>query len=405
MALERLARAHKASGTQRPFRVWSAACSTGEEVWSIVAALRTAGFSAEECEVLGTDINPDVVERARAGEYRRWSMRGVAAGSTEAWLDVRGDVIRVKDDLRAYARFAPRNLMTVPYPDDWDVIFCRNVLIYLRPDAVQQVFQASFDALRPGGALFVAATDPVPGAEIGFEETCDGATRRFGRPDPAVVARPTRRPVPTSRVQPAPATRRKVANRRRSAATDDDRLQAARARLGARRSRPASAVSEAPSSRVKPVRTPTRSVRTATRDQAASRAEAPPVDPSAEAVMHLSRARGGRPRRALAQLADLVETHPEDVMIQLAMAEISLGLGLGRVALTHARAAFFLKPDDIMPNYWVGAAGAAAGRVRFGQARMRKARTLLAKLPAGATVPLSGSWSKGEVQRRLDDAA
>jgi len=437
--LERLACQHKESGERRPFRVWSAACSTGEEVWTIVAALRKAGFTADNSDVFGTDINPDVVVKARKGEYRRWSMRGVAAGSTESWLEVRGEQIRVRDELRSYAKFEPRNLMNTPYPDNWDAIFCRNVMIYLRPDSVQQICAAAFDALRPGGAFFIAATDPVPDASIGFEEVYDGNCRMYRKPGPRTSASaPTprrsassrlRKPAPRKSPDRTPRTRttpttsswskpRPVRNGTRAAAAFDAARERMRRRAEAKASvgSARSAVKPAPSTRPPVMAKPTvaRTPMVPAAPKPPEKKVAPPAPPEVstpdgpdaaeQALEFLDLARSGRQRRALALLTDLADDHPDEIMVQLAMAEISLALGLPKIALAHARSAFFLKPDDIMPNFWVGAAIAASSPSRFGEIRLRKAGQLLRRMSVSETVPLSGGWTCQEVKRRLNDA-
>jgi len=403
--LERMARAHGERGENRPFRAWSAACSTGEEVWSMVHALRSAGLSALDTEVFGTDLNPDVVEKARAGRYRRWSMRGVADGSTAAWLaEEQGEFI-VRDELRDYARFEKRNLMSTPYPGGWDVIFLRNVMIYLRPESVQQICQAAFDALRPGGALFIAATDPTPNAAIGFEEVYVGACRFYRRPEQGVSADPmprslrALRPAREADTETAPPRSRRPSRRRESAS---DAARRARAQRIAEWSKsrqavkaPAPVNEPAPAARRASVVEPPKPVQTAP--------VGPPSNSAAAELVELSR--GGRRRRALALLSDLVEERPSDVHVRLAMAEVAFDLGLMSIAIDNARQAFFLKPDDLMPNFWVGVSLSRSGQTPFGRARLRKAARLLAAMSPTATVPLSGGWTVSDLKRRLDDAA
>ena len=234
----------------RKYRVWSAACSTGEEVWTLAAALAEQSIGPDRAELFGSDLNPDVVDKARRGECRRWFLRGVAEGAASSWLDIQGEQVRVRDNLRPYARFEPRNLMDTPYPKDWDAIFCRNVMIYLRADAVQQICSAAFDALRPGGAFFTAATDPTPDAGIGFEEVYVGHSRYYRKPKPRPVVAPT--PRKASERRSSERARRERARRAEASEpasrtrTDDSRSTRAASRTSRERAPPSSSKCSSP---------------------------------------------------------------------------------------------------------------------------------------------------------------
>lgn len=423
--LERIARVHRETGEKRPFRVWSAACSTGEEVWTIVSALRAAGLAPAEAEVLGSDLNPDVVEKARLGQYRRWSMRGVEAGQAEAWLAMDGERVSVRDELRPYATFMMRNLMDTPYPTGWDVIFCRNVMIYLRPDAVQQVCQAAFDALRPGGAFFIAATDPMPDVSIGFEEVYVGSCRFYRKPGARIddglggrIANPvSAQSYNTGKdtISLLESLRRTNANARSSlgihappvgpALRSTTPAPASRASVAPRLPAPPVAPSSLrppalsrPAASARPIRVPS-----APRAAVELEPVVAKVEPCAVCgLVEMSRA--GQPRRALALLSDLVEEHPEDAQVRLGIVEVAHHLGMFEIAIEHARQAFFLKPDEILPNYWVGALLAITGQSPFGRARLKKAERLLAGMDVAAPIPLSVGWTAGEIKRRLEDA-
>src|SRR5690606_13807943 len=100
------------------------------------------------------DLNPDAIERARLGEYRPWSLRGVESSATEGWLEPSPCGVRVAQWLRQLVRFEVANLCLDDFPTDLDIIFCRNVLLYFRPDAAQRVLARFAESLRPGGVLF-----------------------------------------------------------------------------------------------------------------------------------------------------------------------------------------------------------------------------------------------------------
>lgn len=166
-------------------RIWSAACSTGEETYSLAAmALSAPGATSSRIEVLGTDVDETALARARAGRYRRWSLRHVPDDLRDRWLDPIDDGFRVRDALRGVTAFERLNLLEVaraagpagadappaptaaPLARRWDVIFCRNVLMYLDADVARRVLLALAAALEEGGALVLGAAEPLLPAPI-----------------------------------------------------------------------------------------------------------------------------------------------------------------------------------------------------------------------------------------------
>jgi len=155
----------------RPLRCWSNACSTGEEPWSIAMVLREA-----ECpgDVLGTDIDTDVLDTARNGIYRlertatlplerlrRHFLRG--AGSNEG-------LVSVRPELRSMVRFGQLNLQSTAWPaqEPYDVIFCRNVVIYFDREFQKRLLARLHELLVPGGLLMVGHSESFPAAHPGF---------------------------------------------------------------------------------------------------------------------------------------------------------------------------------------------------------------------------------------------
>jgi chemotaxis protein methyltransferase CheR len=163
--------AQERAGRRTPLRCWSSACSTGEEVWTIAMVLREA-----ECqgEVLGTDIDTDVLGTARSGVYRlerastlpperlrRHFLRGT--GSNEG-------LVSVRPELRSLARFGQLNLQSPAWPamERFDVIFCRNVVIYFDREFQKKLLTRLADLLVPGGLLMVGHSESFPAAHPGF---------------------------------------------------------------------------------------------------------------------------------------------------------------------------------------------------------------------------------------------
>jgi chemotaxis protein methyltransferase CheR len=143
-------------------RIWSSACSTGEEPYSAAIVLREAECPAE---IIATDIDTDVLRRAQRGNYaldavdnmnqerlRRFFLKGV--GQNEGR-------IMVRPELHAMVRFSPCNLQGDNWPagERFDVIFCRNVMIYFSRESQRQVLDRFIRVLRPGGLLFVGHSE------------------------------------------------------------------------------------------------------------------------------------------------------------------------------------------------------------------------------------------------------
>jgi chemotaxis protein methyltransferase CheR len=152
-------------------RCWSSACSTGEEAWSIAMVLREA-----ECtgNVLGTDIDTDVLQTAQSGIYRmdraaslpierlrRHFLRG--AGANEG-------LVSVRPELRSMVRFGQLNLQSSVWPaqEAFDVIFCRNVVIYFDREVQKKLLARFAELLVPGGLLMVGHSESFPAAHPGF---------------------------------------------------------------------------------------------------------------------------------------------------------------------------------------------------------------------------------------------
>lgn len=187
---------------RRPARLWSAGCSTGEEVYALLEACQRAGVDAR---ALGTDLNPASVQAARRGTYGVRALRDTPQDRVARAFTVDGGTYHVKPDLRARAQFQVHNLLHAPPDGSFDVIACRNVLIYFTPDAAQQVYAHLARALHPGGYLLLAPSDPRPAPTLGLHPVRLGRTLLLRRPPArphAAAARPA--PVQSSPGTPAP---------------------------------------------------------------------------------------------------------------------------------------------------------------------------------------------------------
>ncbi|PWS35569.1 chemotaxis protein CheR [Falsiroseomonas bella] len=162
--LPRLA-ARKAPGER--VRVWSAACSTGQEPYSIaMLAHETLGAGAARAvEILGTDISGEVLARAREAAFSQFEVqRGLPIRALMTHFAQEGARWRLKPELRGIVRFEERNLMAdCGALGRFDVIFCRNVLIYFDSPTKTRVMEMLARMLAPEGVLYLGAAETVVG--------------------------------------------------------------------------------------------------------------------------------------------------------------------------------------------------------------------------------------------------
>jgi chemotaxis protein methyltransferase CheR len=193
-------------------RAWSAACSTGEEAYSIAASLLAAGpHHGAHLEVLGTDLSPESIRRARLGEYRPWSVRETAPIPVPLLHRTGDGRIRVDDEVRAITKFATHDLLD-PVPAEFgmfNVIFCRNVLVYFDAASVRLATKHLAERLLPGGVIVfgvLEVSEPPPGL-VGIGGP--GLTA-FARPLHTTTKIPTRRPKSLSVRAPSPKSIKKT---------------------------------------------------------------------------------------------------------------------------------------------------------------------------------------------------
>lgn len=148
-------------------RLWSSACSTGEEPYSIALTLLDMFPEAKRYDVriLATDIDPNVVAAARAGVYREETVTPVPAKLRDRWIEKQpgGEARwRVKDEVRELMQFKELNLIgSWPMRGQFDVIFCRNVVIYFELETQTRLWARFLDQLTPSGRLYVGHSERV----------------------------------------------------------------------------------------------------------------------------------------------------------------------------------------------------------------------------------------------------
>jgi chemotaxis protein methyltransferase CheR len=155
---------------ERPLSAWSAGCATGEEAYTMAMVLHDAGRRGGSDRVLGTDISARALALARAGRYREWSLRALPDTLRARHFTSEPDALCVQDERRASVRFAQHDLLGGPPPEGpFDLVACRNVLLYFKPAAARTVLGRLHAALRPGGMLLVGPIEEPLTAGLPFE--------------------------------------------------------------------------------------------------------------------------------------------------------------------------------------------------------------------------------------------
>lgn len=147
-----------------PVSIWSAASSTGQEAYTLCIVLKEllSDLSACRVRILGTDISESAVNAANRGEFSALEVkRGLDERRIGAAFTKSGERFRVRDELRALCRFQRDNLLAPATQGPFDLILCRNVLIYFSGEDKARVVRQLVSRLKPGGALLVGATESL----------------------------------------------------------------------------------------------------------------------------------------------------------------------------------------------------------------------------------------------------
>jgi chemotaxis protein methyltransferase CheR len=175
LPIKRLERARAAT---RRLSIWCVGCSTGQEAYSLAMSfaderLRWQGWKVE---IVGTDLSKSAIARARAGVYSQFEVqRGLPVMQMIRWFEeLGGGDWRIAQPLRDQVRFEPRNIIEPPpSPGRFDIILCRNLLLYFSPDMRRLAFNRLAEAIAPDGALMLGAGETVIGQTERFVSDAD----------------------------------------------------------------------------------------------------------------------------------------------------------------------------------------------------------------------------------------
>ncbi len=190
LPIKRLERARAAT---RRLSIWCAGCSTGQEAYSLAMSfaderLRWQGW---KIEIVGTDLSKSAIARAKAGIFSQFEVqRGLPVMQMIRWFEeLGGGDWRIAQPLRDQVRFEPRNIIEPPpSPGRFDIILCRNLLLYFSPDMRRLAFTRLAEAIAPDGALMLGAGETVLGQTDRFVSDADCR----GLYIPAPAAQPAR---------------------------------------------------------------------------------------------------------------------------------------------------------------------------------------------------------------------
>jgi len=153
-------------------RVLSAGCASGEEAYSLAIALQEPPGSSRESSILAIDVNPGILEKARRARFSSWSLRETPPDVQRRWFTHAGRDVVLDESIRTAVKFERRNLAEddpeLWQPEAYDVVFCRNVIMYFTPPAARAVVERITRSLAPGGYLFLGHAETLRGLSSDF---------------------------------------------------------------------------------------------------------------------------------------------------------------------------------------------------------------------------------------------
>lgn len=144
----------------KSLKTWSAACSTGEEPYSLAMVL-SSHVPLGDFSILATDLDAGVLDKARVGLYTERSLKEIPQKMLDRYFLNQGQHYQVKDEIKRTIQFKQHNLLNDYYGYGYDLIICRNVMIYFTDKAKEQLYINFSKALRPNGILFVGSTEQI----------------------------------------------------------------------------------------------------------------------------------------------------------------------------------------------------------------------------------------------------
>jgi chemotaxis protein methyltransferase CheR len=167
----------QARASRRSLRIWCAAASTGQEPYSIAMVIKemSAALAGWRIEIIGTDISQQVLEKSKSGIYTQFEVqRGLPIQLLVKYFKQTGEMWQINPDIRSMIQYRPLNLLQdFSSMGKFDLIFCRNVLIYFDQDMKTQIFGRLARCIEPDGFMALGAAETVVGLTDAFKPFAD----------------------------------------------------------------------------------------------------------------------------------------------------------------------------------------------------------------------------------------
>lgn len=152
-------------------KIWSAACSIGCEPYSVAMMLQNSSTAASRHKILATDIDSTILVKAKEGEYTDNEMKNVKPEYLNKYFKLVNNKYKINESIKNMVTFKKHDLILDSYEGNFDIILCRNVVIYFNTDVKNEIYRKFSKSLKPGGLLFVGATESIYNyREYGFEK-------------------------------------------------------------------------------------------------------------------------------------------------------------------------------------------------------------------------------------------
>ncbi len=153
----------------KKLKIWSAACSTGDEPYSLVMAF-SRHIPLNQIKIIATDLDKQVIAQAKTGLYSEKSIAGVPDDFKKKYFTKIGNSYQISNEIKDRVEFREHNLLKDPYPKDCHFIICRNVLIYFTDEAKDEIYRKFNDSLVKDGILFIGSTEQIVNhKDFGYE--------------------------------------------------------------------------------------------------------------------------------------------------------------------------------------------------------------------------------------------
>ena len=151
-------------------KIWSAACSIGCEPYTVGMILNKLAPNGRH-NIIATDIDDTILARAKAGEYTQNEMKGINNEDLTKYFKIKDDIYYIESKIKNMVTFKKHDLILDTYETGFDLIICRNVVIYFNNDSKQEIYKKFSNSLKKGGLLFVGATESIYNyRDYGFEK-------------------------------------------------------------------------------------------------------------------------------------------------------------------------------------------------------------------------------------------